>query len=98
MNDATTASDCWTVWQNILTIINANTKLLGYQALETSIAAAEEAAANESGDSTTLELLQAVVAESKGTLAACKPSGISQYLSLIHILNYFPYYGIIQVE
>ena len=79
MNDATTASECWTVWQNILTIINANTKLLGYQALETSIAAAEAAAANESGDSTTLELLQAVLAESKNTLAAYKPSGISQY-------------------
>ena len=79
MNDATTASECWTVWQNILTIINANTKLLGYQALETSIAAAEEAVLDTSGDSTTFELLQAVLAEAKGTLAAYKPSGISQY-------------------
>jgi len=79
MNDATTASECWTVWQNILTIINANTKLKGYQALETSIAAAEEAVLDTSGDSTTLELLQAVLAEAKGTLAAYKPSGISQY-------------------
>ncbi|MBS5737579.1 MAG: hypothetical protein KHW62_06160, partial [Clostridiales bacterium] len=79
MNAATTASECWTIWQNILTMINENTKLLGYQALENSIAAADEAVLNTSGGETELQLLQAVLAEAKSTLASYTPSGISQY-------------------
>ena len=77
MNTATTASAAWAAWQNVLTIINRDTKLANYAALEATIAEVEALA--DTGDAALYADLTAVLAEAKTLIATTPVSGISQY-------------------